>query len=538
MEVNQMKFIWDHLKKSYIKLIFFCILGLVYGLSTFAAQILLATNIPNNLEKAKLLSIWLPLIFSAALSIQFFIRRYVSRFALTISYDICQIYYKRIEATPSIKLNMTHTGYLISLVGRVSGTLSNLIEQCIANFASILIGCIITFYSLFSQSVSIGFGCLVLVSIFLKINFVFSKKQQKHQEIFNKKVSKAWEVLTDFIMNIKTVKRLHVSDYSENKINSVFKDVKSETKVYFNFISKRWFVSDSILVIVFGSSIFATLLQAYQGNEAALSYFVFYVATFPMLNAYLGRLAITIDSFMMFRTHTKQLEDILSESTSMEKTQPNEFEQLKVKKLRFKYNECLNSMYVSEFTIKRGEIVGIIGDSGQGKTTFLNLLTGELQPNTGQIIINGCPNTKLSYVLVSQEVEMFNASLHENLCFGLKSAEEYLWELLTSAGLDNWISKLDSGLETIVGEKGLKLSAGQKQRINLIRGIILDRDIYFLDEPTSQLDPNSEKLVIQMIVKYLAAKGKTVIIVTHGERLRDICSKIYKFKKGELSRIK
>ncbi len=92
----------------------------------------------------------------------------------------------------------------------------------------------------------------------------------------------------------------------------------------------------------------------------------------------------------------------------------------------------------------------------------------------------------------------------------------------------NWVDSLEKGLDTLVGEKGVKLSAGQKQRLNIIRGILLDKEIYILDEPTSNLDSISEERIYHMISTYL--KDKTCIIVTHRPKLVEVCNKHYLFE--------
>ena len=101
-------------------------------------------------------------------------------------------------------------------------------------------------------------------------------------------------------------------------------------------------------------------------------------------------------------------------------------------------------------------------------------------------------------------------------------------QYLEDAGLALWINNLENGLDTVVGEKGIKLSTGQKQRLNIIRGILLDKDIYIFDEPTSNLDILSENNICVMIAKYL--KNKTCIIVTHKQKLLSICNKHYFFE--------
>ena len=102
-------------------------------------------------------------------------------------------------------------------------------------------------------------------------------------------------------------------------------------------------------------------------------------------------------------------------------------------------------------------------------------------------------------------------------------------EMPSNIGLDEWINDLENGLDTLVGEKGIKLSAGQKQRLNIIRVILLDKEIYILDEPTSNLDSLSENKIYDMINKYL--KDKTCLIVTHRPKLTEICNKHYYFDK-------
>jgi len=123
---------------------------------------------------------------------------------------------------------------------------------------------------------------------------------------------------------------------------------------------------------------------------------------------------------------------------------------------------------------------------------------------------------------------LFDLTVRENLWLGKEISDEKLIEILQEAGLEEWVQKLENGLDTVVGERGLKLSVGQKQRLNIIRGILLDKDVYVLDEPTSNLDKETEKLIVSLIQKYL--KDKTVVIVTHRDEIKKICDKHYIFE--------
>lgn len=125
-------------------------------------------------------------------------------------------------------------------------------------------------------------------------------------------------------------------------------------------------------------------------------------------------------------------------------------------------------------------------------------------------------------------MELFDLSIRDNLCLGKEISDEKKLEMLDEAGLTSWYNELPDGLETIVGEREIKLSTGQKQRLNLIRGILIDKDLYFFDEPTSNLDALSEEKITNMIEKYL--KDKTYVIVTHRLKLKDLCNRHYVFE--------
>ena len=170
-----------------------------------------------------------------------------------------------------------------------------------------------------------------------------------------------------------------------------------------------------------------------------------------------------------------------------------------------------------------------MGESGQGKTTAMNILAGLYPLRNGKFLINNkeVKDSRLDLVFVSQEVDLFDLSIRDNLCLGKKISDDRILELLEEAGLTGWYNELPEGLETMVGERGIKLSAGQKQRLNLIRGILIDKDLYFFDEPTSNLDTVSEEKITNMIEKYL--KDKTYVIVTHRPKLKELCNKHYLF---------
>ena len=138
-------------------------------------------------------------------------------------------------------------------------------------------------------------------------------------------------------------------------------------------------------------------------------------------------------------------------------------------------------------------------------------------------------NAKLDSVFISQDIEMFDMSLRDNLALGANIPDETLVSFLEAVGLADWYSKQKEGLDTLLGERGVFVSTGQRQRLNLIRGLLVkDKELYLLDEPTSNVDAVIEKRIIDLIQSEL--KGKTVVIVTHRDAIKNICNKEYHFE--------
>ena len=187
--------------------------------------------------------------------------------------------------------------------------------------------------------------------------------------------------------------------------------------------------------------------------------------------------------------------------------------------------------------MNKGDKISVMGESGQGKSTILNILSGFYELNSGEYLINNKPinNNRINPVFISQEVELFDLSIRDNLCLGKDISLKRIENLLEDAGLYHWYSGLPNGLDELVGEKGIKLSAGQKQRLNIIRGILIDADLYFFDEPTSNLDVESEEKIYKMIEKHL--KNKSYIIVTHRENLKKLCGRHFVFENHEMKEV-
>jgi ABC-type multidrug transport system fused ATPase/permease subunit len=191
-----------------------------------------------------------------------------------------------------------------------------------------------------------------------------------------------------------------------------------------------------------------------------------------------------------------------------------------VKKIEFSYPSA-ETPNIQDFDlqVKPGEIIAIVGPSGAGKTTFVDLLLGILQPNKGQIIVSGVTPLKAietwpgAIAYVPQDVMIADGTIKENVTLGFPSvavSDELVWEALKIASLDQFVRDLPGGIDSMVGERGSKLSGGQRQRLGIARAMITKPSLLVLDEATSALDSQIENEISESLS---VLKGSTTIII-------------------------
>ena len=188
-------------------------------------------------------------------------------------------------------------------------------------------------------------------------------------------------------------------------------------------------------------------------------------------------------------------------------------------------------------TVRPGEHIAIVGDSGCGKSTILKILAGLYEPDCGRIIIAGeslPENIREQVALVMQHNCLFPLSIRDNITCGHDIPEELIWSACENASLTKWIEKLPEGLDTNVGERGGQVSGGQAQRIQIARALCKDAPIILLDEPVSALDKDTKHSILNALNKLM--EGKTVIHVTHHPETLDSSYTIYRMEGGKLVR--
>jgi ABC-type multidrug transport system fused ATPase/permease subunit len=261
-----------------------------------------------------------------------------------------------------------------------------------------------------------------------------------------------------------------------------------------------------------------------------------------------------INSFQRFNFGLPVVEDLKTEIHSnkkffneninrkIENVKKLDFNKLEISETFFKYPQ--NSKWIINnlnFTLSKNDIVGISGITGSGKTTLIDIITGLLLPQKGNFILNGIKQNGLqkfwahNIAYVPQNIALINETIENNITFGDERndvGQSRLQNALKNSQLENFISSLPMGIKTSVGERGLKISGGEKQRIGIARALYSNKQILIFDEATNALDKETEDKILKFLKDQ--TNFKTIIIISHEGNTLKYCNRLYEFKEGIL----
>ena len=275
-----------------------------------------------------------------------------------------------------------------------------------------------------------------------------------------------------------------------------------------------------------------------QGLLAMISLFV--LALYRLMPS-ANRIITSYNDILFYKSSLNIVYSVLSSEDEALGSDKIEFrEKIELKNVDFAYQNKPLLFEKLDFSIKKGEKIALIGESGGGKSTLADLLMGLLKPQAGELCVDGVAlssanlgsyRQKIGYI--PQQIYLFNESIAKNIAFSDEFDENLLNEVIEKANLRDFVASLDEGIHARVGDGGSKLSVGQRQRIAIARALYAKPEILVLDEATSALDSDNEARIMSEI--YKLSTGRTLIIIAH--RLSTIaqCDKVYKLAQGKLS---
>lgn len=251
-------------------------------------------------------------------------------------------------------------------------------------------------------------------------------------------------------------------------------------------------------------------------------YLYLFVQVFTQLTAFNTTRGKLAEQYEIFRAYEELLAGAKAQMFARTAHQPARFEkEIALKDIHFAYQEGQPVLKGLNITIPRGSFVALVGQTGAGKSTVVNLLAGLYRPERGQVLVDDVPLNTIDMAawlrkigFVSQDIVLFNDSFKNNIAYGLeKVRDEEIVKAAKAAHIHDYIVSLSQGYDAIIGERGVRLSGGQKQRLSIARALIRKPEILILDEATSSLD-NETELAVQENIKQLI-HGKTIVAIAH-----------------------
>ena len=325
-------------------------------------------------------------------------------------------------------------------------------------------------------------------------------------------------------MNYETVKYFNNEEHEFNRLDSSLKDY--ETAAVENEFSLSYLNIGQTLVIITGITLMLGM-SVFDIQKGAIS-----IGGFVVINAYMFQLYQPLNFFgTVYRNIRQSLTD-MENLFSLWGEKPYENGQdlkltnspdtnIKFANVSFDYDVRRTIIKNISFEVPNGKKIAIVGPTGAGKSTISRLLFGFYKTKSGSIYVNGQNIKDISQQslrkiigVVPQDTVLFNETIYYNISYGDPSASEAeIYEAARSADIHDFIQNLPDGYNTLVGERGLKLSGGEKQRVAIARAILKKPSIFFFDEATSALDTTTEKEIQKNLE--LISKNKTTLVIAH-----------------------
>jgi ATP-binding cassette, subfamily B, heavy metal transporter len=371
---------------------------------------------------------------------------------------------------------------------------------------------------------------LLLVMLFLITYFVISGIMIRKAGFASYRVNAQEEVvnglLFEAINNIRTVKVMAMA-------KSLFPVVVKGTEDLIEKLKIRifWYQSRNAFLTFWASAwkvgIIAIIVYGIVQERYEVGFLILFNGYFSDMRESIDELSNTLENFITSKFSVARMKAILNEPVVIDDENGKrplslDWKKIVFKNVSFSYgeNKVLSNL---SFEVKRGEKVGIVGLSGAGKSTLLKLLLKEREEFTGDILFDDVPLKQIrksdyfkQVSVVLQDTEVFNFSLHDNITITnnkQKSNQKLLKQAITTAHITDFLSKLPQGLDTVIGEKGIRLSGGERQRLGIARAIFKQPQILLLDEATSHLDLESEEKIQDSLHKFF--NEVTAIVIAH-----------------------
>ncbi|MBI5401574.1 ABC transporter ATP-binding protein [Candidatus Wolfebacteria bacterium] len=475
---------------------------------------------------------------------KFFITLLINRMTVSINTR----YFEQISNALFVKMADSSWSHLAKeKIGHLQNLISVNAKHCVSlltQISSVIVlamNVVAYVFLAFNISIIITSATLILGVLILFLYWPSVYKLKKDASRINKYKTEVSHYVNEKVVGMKTIKAMHVVEKVKEQVSKYFKNIEEfRFKILFRKKVMGQFLEPIVLIYMF--AIFFLSYKRPGFSIAAFAVILFLIQRiFNYVNQIQSSMHGSAEALPFLKSVLEYMSEAVLEKESDSGTSDFRFmKTLEFKKINFSYKSGENILSNISFAIKQGGMVGLVGPSGAGKTTIADLILRLTLPSSGLIAIDGedISRVKLKewrrYIgYVPQDIFLINDTIAANIrFFDDQITDEQLVEVAKMANIYDFILTKPSGFATKVGERGVSLSAGQRQRIVLARILARKPALLILDEATSALDNESE-LIIQRVIQNL--KGKmTVLIIAH--RLTTVlnCDEVFVLQDGEI----
>ncbi len=377
------------------------------------------------------------------------------------------------------------------------------------------------------------------------VSMVLSRKIKTIQKNIVSETTALAGSTTESLRNIELVKSLGLSQQEINRLNTTTEKILELELKKVKYVRSLSFVQGTLVNLLRNSIIFLMMYLIYDGQITIGEFFSLFLYSFFIFGP-LQELGNIINTYRETEVSLNNFKSILNTPRELKPSNPVKFEhvnELRFSDVSFKHLSAnRNALNNISFDTKKGETIAFVGPSGSGKTTLVKLLVGLYLPKEGQILYNNIPSSDINLDhlrerigFVTQDTQLFSGTIRDNLRFVRPGAtDEECLEVMQKAACQSLLARADKGLDTVIGEGGVKVSGGEKQRLSIARALLRNPDILVFDEATSALDSITEEEITKTIRDVSVMDERITILIAH--RLSTImhADRIFVLEKGHI----
>lgn len=432
---------------------------------------------------------------------------------------------KKVLTLPIAFFDNAKSGELVSRIMTDVEGVRNLIGTGLVQMVGGSITAVVTLFLLLRISIPMTLFTLIPISIFAFVAFkafkiirpVFRDRGKINAEVTGR--------LTETLGGIRVVKGFNAylseAKIFEEGVDRLFRNIKKSLTWQAGMSSSGIFLIGVATTGILGLGGYYSIQE--EITEGAFWEFTFLLGLMVAPILQMSNIGTQLTQALAGLDRTEELMQTASEDDNPERTLNFDEIQghIQFENIHFSYEEDKEVLHGINFEVKPGEVVALVGSSGSGKTTIAGLAASFFQPNKGRVLVDGKDMAKAkleSYRqhlgVVLQDDFLFEGTIRENILFPRPNAsEEELEAAVKAAYVNEFTDRFEDGLDTLIGERGVKLSGGQRQRLAIARAVLANPRILILDEATSNLDTESETLIQKSLAEL--TKGRTTFVIAH-----------------------